>query len=95
MIFFHEKKQAFQTRNIEFNLTFKVGGMFGVGKSESSTDFVFEKEEFYAGEEARVRIVCDNSRCSKAIKSFKFKVYRHIAGKTGNKKYSIDSEGYV
>jgi hypothetical protein len=66
-----------------------------MGKSQSNTDFVFEKNSFYAGEDARVRIICDNSKCSKAVKSFKFKIYREIAGRTGNKKHSIDNEGYI
>ena len=66
-----------------------------MGKSQSSTDFVFEKTSFFAGGDVRVRIVCDNSKCSKAVKSFKFKIYREVVGRTGNKKHSIDNEGYI
>lgn len=90
MIFLYSQPKVFPTRNLDFNITNKVGGLFGVGKSQSSCDFIFEKNEFYAGEEARVRIICDNTKCGKAVKSFKFKISREFVGRTGNKKHSIE-----
>ena len=67
-----------------FNITHKTGGVFGIGKSESRTEIIFEKKEYFAGDECKVKIVCDNSKCSKAIKSFKFKLERNFGGKAGH-----------
>lgn len=51
-----------------------------MGKSESTTEIIFEKNEFYPGEKAKVRIICNNSNCSKKVKSFKFKIHREYKG---------------
>jgi len=34
------------------------------------------QNEYYLGEKASVRIICDNSKCDKAVKSFKLKISR-------------------
>jgi hypothetical protein len=67
----------------------------GMGKSESHTDFVFEKNEFFPGEQAKVKIICDNSKCSKAVKSFKFKIHREYKAYSHRKEHVTHSEGYV
>ena len=40
----------------------------------------FEKNQYYLGEEATARIVCDNSQCAKDIEHFKFELTRHHTG---------------
>ena len=56
----------------------KVGGFLGLGKTESHSSVVIEKDVFEVGEAIKVRIQCDNSRCSKTIKGFKLKLLRNL-----------------
>jgi len=48
----------------------------GMGKTEFTAMMTFSKNEFYVGEQAQVRIVCDNSKCAKDIRNFKMKLVR-------------------
>jgi len=66
-----------------------------MGKSESTTEFTFEKNEFFPGEKANVRVVCDNSGCSKAVKSFKFKVHRAYKAFSHKKEHYSHAENYL
>jgi ubiquitin-protein ligase len=59
-------------------LVCKVGGLMGLGGSTSVTDVVFDRNQYYAGDTCKVRIVCDNMNCSVAIKSFKIKLKRKV-----------------
>ena len=52
----------------------------GIASTTCSTEIFFEKNEYYLGETAKVRVVCDNSACDKPIKAFKFKLHRHYKG---------------
>ena len=56
----------------------KVGGLMGLGGDYATTEIVFDRNQFYAGDTVNVRIICDNSQCSTAIKSFKFKLKRKV-----------------
>jgi hypothetical protein len=49
-IFIYRPHQDFPKRNQKFTLSNKVGGFLGIGKSESTTEFTFEKNEFFPGE---------------------------------------------
>lgn len=70
-----------QARNLKFNLKSKVGGLLGFGKSDCVTDIIFDKNEYYLGDKAKIKIICDNSKCSKAVRGFKFKLHRKIFGR--------------
>lgn len=65
-------------RNITETLTSEIGGFIGIGKTTSISTIILSKDQFFAGEQLNVTIDCDNSRCSKAIKSFKIKVQRNL-----------------
>ena len=67
----------------------------GMGKSESHTEFTFEKNEFFPGEDAKVKVECDNSKCSKAVKSFKFKVHRAYKSFSNRKEHLTNAENYL
>lgn len=54
----------------------KVGGLFGLGGDMCFTDVIFEKNQYYGGEKINVKILCDNMKCSTAVKSFKLKFKR-------------------
>ena len=70
----------FPMRDLKYSLKNKVGGFIGIGTSQAVTDIFFEKNEYYLGEIAKVRVICDNSACEKAVKSFKFKLHRAYKG---------------
>jgi hypothetical protein len=38
------------------------------------------KNEYFTGQKAQIRIVCDNSQCDKKVKSFKFKLFKEFFG---------------
>ena len=42
-----------------------------------------------------MRIVCDNSSCDKAVKSFKFKIFRQVAIIDQSRKRVLRFQGYV
>ena len=49
-----------------------------MGTTECISEIVFDRNEYYVGETARVRIMCDNSKCGKAVRGFKFKLQRKL-----------------
>ena len=49
-----------------------------MGKKESISRVTLDKDQFFPGETINVRIQCDNSKCSKAIKGFKSKIQRSV-----------------
>jgi hypothetical protein len=93
LIFIYRPAAKIQKLNLEYFITSKVGGFMGMNKSYSSTDFLFEKNEFYPGEEIKVKIACNNSACDKAVRSFKFKIHREFRATTGQN--AITGEGYL
>ena len=57
--------------------------------SKSTTEIYIQQNQFYTGEQIKVTIKCDNSKCKTAIRNFKFKLFRQILSKdshTGNQK---------
>ena len=66
--------------NLSYNLTSTVGGLFGYGGSVSRSQVIFEKNHFTPGEIANIRIICDNSQCSKPIWAFKIKLLCFVEG---------------
>ena len=52
-----------------------------MGTSVCNSQIIFEKSQYYLGEHARVRIICDNTGCEKAVRSFKFKLMRRYIGR--------------
>ena len=48
-----------------------------------SAKIFFEKNEYYPGETATARIICDNSQCDKDIKEFKFELISLTNGSDG------------
>ena len=63
----------------------KVGGVAGLGASESNTTVTLEKHTYAPGEKVVVRIDHDNTTCKKAVKSFKIKLMRRISCLAGKK----------
>jgi hypothetical protein len=74
----------FPTRDLKFTLKNQIGGFLGISTTECITDIIFERNEYYIGEKAKVRFICDNSRCGKAVRGFKFKLHRKHLGKDNN-----------
>ena len=60
------------------SLVSEVGGMFGIGSANCVTEIIVTQNEYYMGETAQVKIICDNSKCGKAVKSFKLKLVSKI-----------------
>jgi hypothetical protein len=50
----------------------------GIGGSRSVTQVIFNQQQYYPGEKCFVKILCDNSNCSSAVKSFKIKFKRKV-----------------
>lgn len=56
--------------------------MMFLDSGKTKVDFVFNKEEFYAGETVVAQCLVDNSTCKKDIKCIKMKFKRDFFGKT-------------
>ena len=54
-------------KNISTSLDRKVGGFLGIRATPTKMEFIFEKNEYYLGEIAKVRVICDNSECRKPV----------------------------
>lgn len=61
-------------------LVSEVGGLMGMGKTKCETNIIVNRNEYFVGETAQVKVICDNSKCSKAIKSFKLKLVCKVQG---------------
>ena len=69
-----------------------------MGTSECKSQVFFEKNQYYLGETANVRVIVDNSQCAKDIKSVKFKLLRSYKGYEGSGipgHYSTQSVSYL
>lgn len=76
-------------------LVCQVGGFMGVMADKSVTEIFVTKNEFYFGEKAWVRVVCDNLKCDKPVKSFKLKVSRKYIGLSQKRAKSTELSGYI
>lgn len=65
-----------------------------MGSSEAKAEISLLKKTFAAGEVMQVNVLMDNSKCKKAVKSFKIKLRRHIEClyKNGSVIWSQDEE---
>ena len=54
----------------------------GIGTTQVQTSITFDRSTYFIGQTASVRIICDNSRCAKAVKEFKIKIYRQLIAGT-------------
>lgn len=80
------------------SLQVKVGGIAGLGSSESKSVISLTKSTFAPGEKIKVLIDHDNTGCKKAVKSFKIKLMRKINCLSGKKeaiKPLLTSEEYL
>ena len=81
--------------NLRMELHSEVGGFLGMGTSVCHSEIFFDKNQYYLGEVANVRIICDNSRCAKGISSFKFKLMRHYKGIENPGHYHTECASYL
>jgi hypothetical protein len=63
--------------NLKAELVSEVGGFLVWGKTKATTQVIFEKDEFYIGEYANIRVIYDGSACKKAVKQFRFRLLRY------------------
>ena len=54
----------------------KIAGVVGMGSQDVSANISIEKDIFHPGEIINITVDIDNSRCSKKVKSYKFKLSR-------------------
>lgn len=64
----------------------------GILGSKSTTEVYFTQNQFYLGEQLKVTIKCDNSKCRTAIRSFKFKLYRQLTSMDAHSGHSKVTE---
>jgi hypothetical protein len=57
----------FPKKDEKLNFRRAVGGFFGLNTTVCEAEIIVEKLEYYCGEKARVRIICDNSRCNQEV----------------------------
>ena len=62
-------------KNYKLQIRSQVGFKL-FGSTESVAEIKFTKNVFYPGELIDIHLSCDNSQCSKDVKSYKFKLHR-------------------
>ena len=71
-----EEKEIIEDREVTCSLPIKVGGLIGIGKKDVTATFRLPKQRYYPGEDIKINIEIDNRKSSKAVKSYKFKLWR-------------------
>lgn len=94
LVYIFRPTLIFPARDLKFTLKNKIGGFLGMGTTECISEIIFDRNEYYIGETAHVRIICDNSRCEKAVRGFKFKLHRKHLGKD-NAQWATGHSTYV
>jgi len=64
----------------------------GLGGSRSVTHVSFDRQQYYPGEKCEVRLQCDNSKCSVAVKSFKIKLKRKVYARGERSQMYVDKD---
>ena len=62
-------------QNFKLTMKARVGVKF-FGATESLLEVRFNKNVFYPGDMVDIYIDCDNTKCGKDVKSYKFKLHR-------------------
>jgi len=70
-----------------------VGGFLGIASATVNTQISLPTNTFYVGEGIKVNIKCDNSKSSKPVKTFKFKLLRETEAQASGQ--SISSSFYL
>ena len=79
-LFISQPVKEFPPLKLTAQLEDVIGGVWGMGSTKCTTQIIFSQNEFYTGNKATVRIICDNSQCDKPVKSFKFKLLKRYLG---------------
>ena len=83
-----DKTQDFPEFNDRRELNVSVGGIKGFMSTQCKTNVYLKQNQYLSGDTIQVRIECDNSKCDKDVKSFKFKLIRKYRGR--GKKFKFD-----
>ena len=59
----------------------EVGGLFGVMSDKCVTEIFMTQNTFYWGDKIKIRLDCDNSKCTKPVFNFKAKIIRAVEAK--------------
>ena len=62
----------------------KVAGVAGLGAASVSAHISIAKDTFHPGDLINITVDIDNSKCSKKVKSYKFKLARRYECFNGN-----------
>ena len=63
-----------------------------LGGSRSVTLVSFNQQQFYPGDKCEVKLICDNTQCSTAVKSFKIKLKRKVFAKGERNQMYVDKD---
>ena len=78
---YHPPKQI-PPQNYKLQIRSKVGlGIFG--SSESTCEVRFTRNIYYPGEMVEIALDCDNTKCDKDVRSYKFKLHRQLRCREG------------
>jgi len=80
-LYIYSKPEVAPVISFEKEIKREVGGVLGFGASSSKSEVKFDKNVFYPGEDIKVTIKTDNSKCKWPIRNFKFKLYRQLVYK--------------
>lgn len=81
--------------NLRYKLDSNVGGFLGCSTSHCVSQIIYEKNQYYAGEDVKARIVVDNSESSADVKSIKFKLLRYYSGYNSEGTANIAHPEYI
>ena len=68
--------------NTRITRTRRIGGLFGLGASDTSVEFILQKTHYAPGDTVNVRFLIDNSLCTCPVLGIKLKLERFLFGVT-------------
>ena len=74
----YEQPKEIQPKNYKLQLRTTTGLIKFLGSTETVCEVRFLKNQYYPGEKVDIWLDCDNSKCGKAIRCYKFKLFRQL-----------------
>lgn len=83
----YDRMIDFPSHNTMKELDVQIGGFKGFMSTSCKAKVYLKQNQYLSGDKIEVRMECDNSKCDKDVKSFKFKLYRKYKGRGKNFKF--------
>jgi len=86
-VFIYQPAKEITPQNFKLTMKANVGVKF-FGSTESTLEVRFNKNIYYPGDIIDIYVDCDNTKCNKDVRSYKFKLHRQMRSRGVGGKYT-------